>query len=290
VSSAYPAPVEYLSSVDDPWSLTPLNPYDSWTSTYSADYVAHKVWSVAAADVLVLESAQVVERNTSTSARTVVFTGTLNGAPVTKELSGASVDAMFGLRSKYFDVQFGDTELPPFDDISGSVHYDDIVYIADLGVTKGCNPPTNTEYCPDDVVSRGEMAAFLVRALGLTDDGGKDWFSDDDGSVFEGDINKLAQAGITKGCNAAGTKFCPGDAVSRGEMAAFLVRAFGYTDPGAGNWFTDDDGSMFEGNIDRLKVAGVTVGCNPPTNDHYCPDSPVQRDQMASFLARALRS
>ena len=290
VSSAYPAPVEYLSSVDDHWSLTSLNPYDSWTSTYSADYVAHKVWSVAADDVLVLDSAQVVERNTSTSARTVVFTGTLNGAPVTKELSGASVDAMFGLRSKYFDVQFGDTELPPFDDISGSVHYDDIVYIADLGVTKGCNPPTNTEYCPDDVVSRGEMAAFLVRALGLTDDGGKDWFSDDDGSVFEGDINRLAQAGITKGCNAAGTKFCPGDAVSRGEMAAFLVRAFGYTDPGAGNWFTDDDGSMFEGNIDRLKVAGVTVGCNPPTNDHYCPDSPVQRDQMASFLARALRS
>jgi len=38
-----------------------------------------------------------------------------------------------------------------------------------------------------------------------------------------------------------------------------------------------------------LRVAGVTIGCNPPTNDHYCPTKPVQRDQMASFLARALQ-
>jgi hypothetical protein len=67
------------------------------------------------------------------------------------------------------------------------------------------------------------------------------------------------------------------------------VRAFGYSDPGTGDWFTDDDGSIFEGDIDRLKVAGVTVGCNPPDNDYFCPADPVRRDQMASFLARALR-
>ena len=72
-------------------------------------------------------------------------------------------------------------------------------------------------------------------------------------------------------------------------MAAFLVRAFDYNDPGEGDWFTDDDESMFEGNIDRLKVAGVTLGCNPPDNDRFCPEDPVRRDQMASFLARALR-
>ena len=291
VNSAYPEPVEYLSSVDDHWSLTSLNPYSSWVKTLSADYVAQKVWGdiAGANDDLVLESAQVVERNTSTSARTVLFTGTLNGAPITRELSGATVDARFGLRSKYFDVQFGDIDPSPFKDISDSVHYDDILYIANLGITKGCNPPVNNQYCPSGTVSRAQMAAFLVRALGLTDDGGRDWFTDDDGSVFEADINKLAQAGITKGCNADGTQFCPDDPVSRGEMAAFLVRAFGYDDPGKGNWFVDDDGSMFEGNIDRLKQAGVTVGCNPPDNNRYCPDDSVERDQMASFLARALR-
>ena len=134
------------------------------------------------------------------------------------------------------------------------------------------------------------MAAFLVRALGLTDDGGKDWFGDDDGTTFEADINKIAASGITLGCNDAQTNYCPADTVSRGQMAAFLVRAFGYTDAGEGNWFVDDDGSIFEADIDKLRVAGVTVGCNPPNNDNFCPEDPVQRDQMASFLARALRN
>ena len=71
------------------------------------------------------------------------------------------------------------------------------------------------------------MAAFLVRALGLTDNGGGDLFTDDDGSTFESDIDKLGTAGITKGCNpSANTRFCPDAKVTRGQMAAFLVRAF----------------------------------------------------------------
>jgi len=71
-------------------------------------------------------------------------------------------------------------------------------------------------------------------------------------------------------------------------MAAFLVRAFELTDPGPGNWFTDDDGSIFEGDIDKLAQAEITLGCNPPANTNFCPTDPVRRDQMASFLTRAL--
>ncbi|MGB9359451.1 MAG: thiol-activated cytolysin family protein, partial [Acidimicrobiia bacterium] len=52
--------------------------------------------------------------------------------------------------------------------------------------------------------------------------------------------------------------------------------------------FTDDDGSGFEGDIDRLGTAGVTRGCNPPDNDRFCPRSPVTRGAMAAFLHRAL--
>lgn len=70
-------------------------------------------------------------------------------------------------------------------------------------------------------------------------------------------------------------------------MAAFLVRALGYTDDG-GDLFTDDNGLIFEADIDRLGTAGVTKGCNPPTNTMYCPDSFVTRGQMAAFLRRAL--
>ena len=54
----------------------------------------------------------------------------------------------------------------------------------DAGITQGCNPPTNDLYCPNDRVTRGQMAAFLVRALGYTDDGEGNVFTDDDGSVL----------------------------------------------------------------------------------------------------------
>ncbi|MGH8913396.1 MAG: S-layer homology domain-containing protein, partial [Acidimicrobiia bacterium] len=150
------------------------------------------------------------------------------------------------------------------------------------------NPPANDHFCPDDHVTRGQMAAFLVRAQSLPVYGGPDRFRDDDSSVFEGAIERLAQAGITVGCNPpANDRFCPQRNVTRGEMAAFLGRAFGYTDNGGGDWFVDDDGSVFENAIDRLRVAGVTQGCNPPANDRYCPDDFVTRGQMAAFLKRA---
>jgi hypothetical protein len=71
-------------------------------------------------------------------------------------------------------------------------------------------------------------------------------------------------------------------------MAAFLVRALGYTDGGQGDLFVDDDGSIFEPAIDKLATAGVTLGCNPPLNDRFCPVQAVTRAQMAAFLNRAL--
>ena len=114
-------------------------------------------------------------------------------------------------------------------------------------------------------------------------------FTDDDGSTFELDITWLAIQGITKGCNPpTNDMFCPDDFVTRGQMAAFLVRALGYTDAGTGDLFTDDDDSVFENDIDKLATAGVTKGCNPPTHDMYCPDNLVTRGQMAAFLRRAL--
>ena len=149
-------------------------------------------------------------------------------------------------------------------------------------------PSVNDKYCPDGAVTRGQMAAFLVRALGLTERS-TGVFTDDDGSVFEADIEKLATAGITRGCNPpVNTRFCPDAKVTREQMAAFLVRALGYTDNGGGDLFVDDDDSIFEADIDRLGTAGVTRGCNPPTNDRFCPKGHVTRGQMAAFLHRAL--
>ncbi len=182
-------------------------------------------------------------------------------------------------------------ELPPggtFVDDDDNVHEGYIEAIAEEGVTRGCNPPANDRYCPTDPVTRGEMAAFLNRALNLAG-AGDDFFGDDDDSIFEGDINALAAADITRGCNPPeNDRFCPDDFVTRGQMAAFLVRGFGYTDDGGGDLFIDTEGSVFATDIDRLRTAGVTLGCNPPANDRFCPGDLVLRDQMASFLGRAL--
>ncbi len=113
-------------------------------------------------------------------------------------------------------------------------------------------------------------------------------FIDDDDSIFEADIEALAAAGITKGCNPpTNNRFCPDNRVTRGQMAAFLVRALDLTEPGTTD-FLDDNGSIFEVDIERLAAAGITKGCNPPVNSRYCPDSDVTRGQMAAFLHRAL--
>ncbi|MCP4307361.1 MAG: M15 family metallopeptidase [bacterium] len=176
-----------------------------------------------------------------------------------------------------------------FRDDDDNIHEANIEFIAAAGVTLGCNPPFNDEYCPLSDVTRGEMAAFLVRTFGLTGDGGKDWFGDDEESIYQDDINRLAAAGITQGCNPpANDRYCPTDRVTRGEMAAFLVRGLGLGDTGDGDRFTDDDGSVFEDDIDRLATAGITLGCNPPANTRFCPNSMIGRDEMASFLSRTL--
>jgi len=180
------------------------------------------------------------------------------------------------------------TVIYTFTDDDESVFESDIEWMATNGITRGCNPPANDEFCPEDFVTRGQMAAFLVRALDLPA-APSAGFTDTVGTTFEKDIDKLAAAGITKGCNPPDNdRFCPDDKVRREVMAAFLVRALKYTDDGGGDLFTDDDSSIFETDIDKLATAGVTKGCNPPANDEFCPTRNVTRGQMAAFLHRAL--
>ncbi|NND04150.1 MAG: S-layer homology domain-containing protein, partial [Acidimicrobiia bacterium] len=112
-----------------------------------------------------------------------------------------------------------------FTDDNDSIFEKDIEALAAAGVTLGCNPPDNDLFCPDAFVTRGQMAAFLVRALGLPPGVEKE-FADDDNSIFEEDIEALAAAEITLGCNPPlNSNFCPDDYVTRGQMAAFLSRA-----------------------------------------------------------------
>ena len=210
------------------------------------------------------------------------------------ELEGITI-AVVGETSTGFDLAINPggepaTDSGTFFDDDGSIFEEDIEWLAVTGITAGCNPPHNTLFCPDESITRAQMAAFLVRALSLSG-GVPDRFTDDDGSIFELDIEALAAAGITAGCNPPlSDRFCPNDPVSRAQMAAFLGRAVGLPSGGSVVDFVDDDDSIFESDIEQLAAVGITVGCNPPAGDRYCPKEPVTRAQMAAFLRRAFDS
>lgn len=173
--------------------------------------------------------------------------------------------------------------LPPggtFMDDNGSPYEGAIEAVAAAGVTSGCSPTT---FCPRDLVTRAQMAAFLVRALGLTGTSSVTFSDVPAGHPFQTDINRLASAGVTKGCG--GGRYCPNATVTREQMAAFLVRGFELTATG-GVTFTDVPvTSPFATDINRLATAGITTGC---AAGRYCPKASVPRNQMAAFLQRAM--
>ncbi|KAA3639346.1 MAG: hypothetical protein DWP92_04770 [Armatimonadetes bacterium] len=277
------APLAHLRSVDDHWAIEPEvnNPYATWSVAVSQPAML----SALAEGWDVVVSAKTIAGPPGT---VIEFTGTVAGVKVTTTRTGNWFRSKFSVRSPYVAAVVAPWTIPPFTDIGGNVHYDSIAYIWQQGITKGCNPPDNDLYCPSSGVTRGQMAAFLTRSLNLPA-ASEDHFTDDGASIFENDINRIAEAGITKGCNPPDNdRFCPERKVSRAEMAAFLVRAFGYTDPGEGDLFTDDDGLIFEQDIDKLGTAGITKGCHPPDNTMFCPNATLTRAAMATFLFRAL--
>lgn len=99
-------------------------------------------------------------------------------------------------------------------------------------------------------------------------------------------VDKLVANLITSGCG--GGNFCPGDPVTRAQMAVFLLRGFNgacfVPPPATGTVFADVPSNSFAAAfIEALAAAQVTGGCG---GGNYCPGNPVTRDQMAVFLLR----
>ena len=160
--------------------------------------------------------------------------------------------------------------------------------IQNAGITNGC---TTARFCPADFVNRAEMAVFLVRGShgsGFVPPKASGRFVDVPVDYWAADfIEQLAADRITTGCSAG--HYCPGDLVSRAEMAAFLVRArhgSSYTPPAPTGVFADVPTTFWAAAyIEQIYRDGITTGCaaNPL---RYCPTDDVSRGQMAAFLAR----
>ena len=95
--------------------------------------------------------------------------------------------------------------------------------LAALGITKGCRDEP-LRFCPDDPVTRSQMASFLMRAFDL-EPAQPAGFGDTGGSTHKEAIDTLWAAGITVGCQTDPPLYCPGRPVTRAHMAAFIARA-----------------------------------------------------------------
>jgi hypothetical protein len=165
--------------------------------------------------------------------------------------------------------------------------YDEIGRLSARGVTLGCGGGT---YCPDQTVTREQMAAFIIRALGDFNPPlpAQQRFSDvPPANPFYAFIEQMAIRQITLGCG--GGTYCPDQTVTREQMAAFIIRALhppGYIPPQpAQQRFADvPPTNPFYAHIEEMAVRQITLGCG---GGIYCPTQPVTRAQMAAFLVRA---
>ena len=162
------------------------------------------------------------------------------------------------------------------------------------GVTSGCSNPPLLFYCPTTTVTRDQMAVFLLRgkhgssyvplpSIGEFQDVPIDYWA----AAW---IEQLAAEGITSGCSVHPQRYCPNAAVTRDQMAVFLLRAkhgSDYVPPPATGEFQDVPSDYWAAAwIEQLAAEGITSGCSANPN-RFCPTTPVTRSEMAVFIVRA---
>ncbi|HEX5838289.1 MAG TPA: putative glycoside hydrolase [Anaerolineales bacterium] len=163
------------------------------------------------------------------------------------------------------------------------------------GITGGCNT-SPLRYCPENSVTRAEMAVFLLRGrhgISYTPPsvGGGTGFGDVPANHWAASwIKQLAAEGITSGCG--GGNYCPNSLVTRAEMSIFLLRgshSATYTPPSVGSstGFSDVPADHWAASwIKQLAAEGITGGCG---GGNYCPNATVTRSQMAVFLVKTFQ-
>lgn len=177
---------------------------------------------------------------------------------------------------------------PYLDVADGSTHATAIDCARWLDVVRGTEPD---RFSPAAPVRRDQMASVVARTLTAAGVAlpapERDRFSDLAGNVHRDAIERLAAAGIVGGY-PDGT-FRPAGTVARGQMTAFIVRAYEHaanaTRGPAPDAFRDDDGHVHEATIDRAAARGFASGRTATT---FAPDATTSRAETAAFLMRVL--
>jgi glucose/arabinose dehydrogenase len=163
--------------------------------------------------------------------------------------------------------------------------------VSALGILPGCG---GDDFCPEGLVSRGDMAVFLLNAKEgssyVPPPCTSSMFTDvpctDPQSPW---INELARRGVTAGCG--GGDYCPTSLVTRSQMAVFLLTTLegpSYSPPACPPSSFNDvaAASPFCPWVNEIARRGITAGCG---GGGFCPEIQVSRGQMSVFLATNFR-
>jgi len=187
-------------------------------------------------------------------------------------------------QDKLWAVHVGDsfTDVP-----SSSPFFRFVEILLHRGITSGC---AGTAYCPGNSTTRAQMAVFLLvskEGAGFAPAAcGTPVFADVPATnAYCRWVEELVRRGVTSGCG--GGNFCPDAAVTRDQMAVFLLRTLDpVLDPPAcapPNLFGDvPETSAFCRWIEELARRGISTGCG---GGNFCPQQPVTREQMGAFLS-----
>jgi len=165
------------------------------------------------------------------------------------------------------------------------------------GITTGCGA-SPLSYCPENSVTRAEMAVFLLRAMhggayqppplsGIFADvpvTGKEW--------MQPWVEEFYREGMTTGCGANPLQYCPEAHTTRAEMSVFVLRSThgpAYQPPATTGIFSDlpvVGKEWMQAWVEEYYREAITTGCaaNPL---RYCPENSVTRAEMAVFVSRA---
>lgn len=172
----------------------------------------------------------------------------------------------------------------PFTDIKGHWAQSIIDNLYSKGVVKGVS---DTEFRPDDIVTRAEFTALAVNALALEPGNDAVVFSDvSEGDWFASVVKTAASLGIVSGSNGA---FRPNDAISREEAAKIcctLIKYIGYDESGTQTkTFSDaaDISSWAVDYVDKACAAGIMQG---DAEGGFRPLGTATRAESAAIVSR----
>jgi len=257
--------------------------------TYSLSPAAAIVLAHGGAGNVLVQTLEACPWTVTSSAAWLSLTSSLHGTglgAVSYSVAPNPTSAARSATLSFDDRNFTVRQAANFSDVPQShSFYSFIGQLSARGITSGCG---GGNYCPDNPVTRGQMAVFIIKALGEfnpTPPPSPRFGDVPTTDSFYPFIEALAARRITSGCG--GGNYCPDNPVTRGQMAVFIIKALGEFNPPSpptprfGDVPTTHPFYPF---IEKMAALGITAGCG---GGNYCPDNPVTRGQMAVFLVKA---